>query len=123
HLFGSPFEIANLIQREIFESFGISSSIGIGDNKFLAKVVMDLHAKHTANGIADCRYEAVPRKLWPFPVKAIWGIGSRLEKRLYRLGIKTLGQLANYPLRSLKKHFGIMGEQLYYHAWGIDLSP
>src|SRR5699024_10852349 len=44
-------------------------------------------------------------------------------RNLYRMGITTLGQIAEYPLTSLKKRFGIMGEQLYWHAWGIDLSP
>ena len=122
-LYGNRFEIANKIQKAILENFGITSVIGIGDNKFLAKVVMDLHAKKSANGIAECRYEDVAEKLWPFPVKRIWGIGSRMEKNLRRLGITTLGQIANFPLSSLKQHFGIMGEQLYWHAWGIDLSP
>src|SRR5699024_4770587 len=84
-------------------------------NKFLAKVVMDLHAKKVSNGIAECRYEDVETMLWPFPVKKIWGIGSRMERNLYRMGITTLGQIAEYPLTSLKKRFGIMGEQLYWH--------
>ena len=122
-LFGTRWEIATKIKEAILEKFGISSAIGIGDNKFLAKVVMDLHAKKVASGIAECTYEDVPDKLWPFPVEKIWGIGSRMKRNLHRLGITTLGQLAQFPLSSLKKHFGVMGEQLYWHAWGIDLSP
>src|SRR5699024_6931554 len=47
----------------------------------------------------------------------------RMKHNLQRLGITTFGQIAHYPLVALKKHFGIMGEQLYWHAWGIDLSP
>lgn len=120
-LFGSRFEIAEKIKADILDSFGITASIGIGDNKFLAKVVMDLHAKKT--GIAQCRYEDVEEKLWPFPVEKIWGIGSRTKHHLNRMGIITLGQLANYKLEHLKKRFGVMGEQMYWHAWGIDLSP
>lgn len=122
-LYGNRFEVANQIQQTILNTFGITSVVGIGDNKFLAKVVMDLHAKKVSNGIAECRYEDVETMLWPFPVKKIWGIGSRMERNLYRMGITTLGQIAEYPLTSLKKRFGIMGEQLYWHAWGIDLSP
>lgn len=120
-LFGERFDIAKKIKQDILEHFGITSSIGIGDNKFLAKVVMDLHGKKI--GIAECKYEDVEEKLWPFPVEDIWGIGNRMKKNLNRMGIITLGQLANYNLDHLKKRFGIMGEQLYYHAWGIDLSP
>lgn len=120
-LFGAPLEIAEKIKQDILESFGITCSIGIGDNKFLAKVVMDLHAKKV--GIAECRYEDVEEKLWPFPVEDIWGIGSRMKRNLNRMGIMTLGQLARFDLSHLKKRFGVMGEQLYWHAWGIDLSP
>ncbi len=120
-LFGNRWDIARLIKNDLLNEFGLTCSIGIGDNKFLAKVVMDLHAKK--EGISECRYEDVATKLWPTPVEKIWGIGSRMKKNLYRLGITTLGQIANHPLPSLKKHFGVMGEQLYWHAWGIDLSP
>ncbi|MFC3039959.1 DNA polymerase IV [Virgibacillus xinjiangensis] len=120
-LFGNRWEAARKIKRDIKESFGITSSIGIGDNKFLAKVVMDLHAKK--QGIAECRYEDVEEKLWPFPVEDIWGIGSRMKRNLNRMGIVTLGQLARFDPDRLRKRFGIMGEQLYWHAWGIDLSP
>ncbi|WP_088049388.1 DNA polymerase IV [Virgibacillus dakarensis] len=120
-LFGSPWEIAEKIKQDIFESFGLTCSIGIGDNKFLAKVAMDLHAKKS--GIAECRYEDVKEKLWPAPIEKIWGIGSRMKHNLNRMGIVNLGQIANFKLALLKKRFGVMGEQLYWHAWGIDLSP
>lgn len=120
-LFGNRWEIAEKIQTEILDCFGLTASIGIGDNKFLAKVVMDLHSKK--EGIAECKYEDVQEKLWPYPIEKIWGIGSRMKRNLNRMGIVTLGQLACYDLDQLKKRFGIMGEQLYWHAWGIDLSP
>ena len=57
------------------------------------------------------------------PRTGYWGIGHRMMKNLHRMGIVTLGQIAGYNLEYLKKRFGIMGEQLYWHAWGIDLSP
>lgn len=119
--FGTRRQIAELIQQDIFNTFGLTCSIGIGDNKFLAKVVMDLYAKKES--IAECRYEDVETKLWPFPVEKIWGIGRRMQHNLNRMGIVTLAQLANFNLNVLKKRFGVIGEQLYWHAWGIDLSP
>ncbi len=122
-LYGSPYEIAELIQSRIREQFGIECVVGIGDNKFLAKVVMDIHAKKASDGIAECRYEDVEELLWPCDIHEIWGIGSRMTRNLNRMGIVTLGQLAKHPLKYLKKNYGIMGEQLYWHAWGIDLSP
>ncbi|ASN05449.1 Y-family DNA polymerase [Virgibacillus necropolis] len=120
-LFGDRWQVAKLIKQDILKNMGITCSIGIGDNKFLAKVVMDLHAKKA--GIAECKYEDVKEKLWPFPVQDIWGIGRRMQNNLNRMGIVNLGQLANFSLEHLKKRFGIMGEQLYRHAWGVDLSP
>src|SRR5690625_120147 len=119
--FGNRWQIASQIKEDIFTEFGLTCSIGIGDNKLLAKLVMDLHA--TQEGISECTYEDVETKLWPFPVEKIWGIGGRMKKNLNRMGIITLGQLARTDLHKLKRHFGIMGEQLYWHAWGIDLSP
>lgn len=120
-IFGNRWDIAKLIKKDLLNEFGLTCSIGIGDNKFLAKVVMDLYAKK--EGISECCYEDVKDKLWPSSVEKIWGIGSRLQQRLYRLGITTLGDIAKFPLSALQKHFGVMGEQLYWHAWGIDLSP
>lgn len=120
-IFGNRYEIARKIKAEILDNFGLTASIGIGDNKFLAKVVMDLHSKK--HGIAECTYEDVEEKLWPYPVEKIWGIGSRMKRNLNRMGIVTLGQLARYDFQQIKKRFGIIGEQLYWHAWGIDLSP
>lgn len=120
-LYGDRWEVARLIKEELYETMWLNCSIGIGDNKFLAKVVMDLHAKK--EGIAECTYEQVQEKMWPAPVEDIWGIGSRMKHNLNRMGIVTLGHLANFPLERLKKRFGVMGEQLYWHAWGIDLSP
>ncbi|WP_058306876.1 DNA polymerase IV [Gracilibacillus massiliensis] len=120
-LYGNAEQIAQMIKEEIYETMGLTCAIGIGDNKFLAKVVMDLYAKKT--GIATCRYQDVERLLWPVSIEKIWGIGRRLTVHLNRMGIIYLGQLANYRLDRLKKRFGVIGEQLYWHAWGIDLSP
>ncbi|WP_407271934.1 DNA polymerase thumb domain-containing protein [Radiobacillus sp. PE A8.2] len=119
--YGSRRNVAQLIKDELYETMGLTCSIGIGDNKFLAKVVMDLYAKQ--EGISECTYEDVEAKLWPTPIEEIWGIGKRMMRNLNRIGIVTLGQLANYSLDRLKKRFGVMGEQLYWHAWGVDLSP
>lgn len=120
-LFGDRLDVATRIKNELFNCFGLTSSIGIGDNKFLAKVVMDLHAKQ--KGIAECCYEDVPSLLWPAPINKVWGIGSRMTHNLNRLGIYTLKDLAMYDKEELTHTYGVMGEQLYWHAWGIDLSP
>ncbi|RUQ26536.1 UV damage repair protein UvrX [Peribacillus cavernae] len=120
-LFGDRWELARQIQQVIYDEFRLPSCIGIGPNRFLSKVILDTEAKK--KGIAECQYEDVQQKLWPLPVEEIWGIGRRMKRNLNRQGIVTLGDLARYPLSMLKKRFGIMGEQMWYHAWGVDLSP
>ena len=87
----------------------------------MAKLALDLEAKKT--GFAEWTYEDVQKKLWPVtPLSEMWGIGSRLEKTLNNMGIFTVGQLAQTSLATLEAKFGVMGNQLYHHAWGIDLS-
>ncbi|MEC1714777.1 Y-family DNA polymerase [Schinkia azotoformans] len=120
-LWGDAKSCAERIRHTILTELGLHSAVGIGPNMLLAKLCLDLEAKKT--GIAEWTYEDVPEKLWPLsPLREMWGIGSKIEKTLNRMGIFTVGQLANYPLEQLEKKFGIMGNQLYHHAHGVDLS-
>ncbi len=120
-LWGDAWTVARKIREDIEREFQLPCAIGIGPNMLMAKLCLDLEAKKT--GIAEWTYEDVPKKLWKVsPLSKMWGIGRRLEKRLNNMGIFTVGQLAHYDLNLLEKKFGIMGNQLYYHAWGIDLS-
>lgn len=119
-LLGDRRQVAITIQQQLLEEFGLPCSIGIGPNMFLAKVAMDIEGKK--RGIAEWTYEDVPQKLWPLQLDDCWGIGKRLARRLNKMGIRTVGGLARVPLKLLENKFGIMGNQLYYHAWGVDLS-
>ncbi|MFJ6211611.1 DNA polymerase thumb domain-containing protein [Lysinibacillus sp. NPDC092081] len=120
-LWGSPEQAAKMIQQAIYEQFRIPSAIGMGPNMLIAKLALDLDAKKT--GFAKWTYEDIPKKLWPVrPLSEMWGIGKQMEANLKAMGIQTVGGLANADLEELEKRFGIMGNQLYYHAWGIDLS-
>jgi len=120
-LWGSPEETAKEIQRAILDQFNVPSAVGMGPNMLIAKLALDLDAKRT--GFAQWTYEDIPKKLWPVrPLSEMWGIGKRMEANLNAMGIQTVGGLANADLAELEKRFGIIGNQLYYHAWGIDLS-
>ncbi|WP_026689371.1 DNA polymerase thumb domain-containing protein [Alteribacter aurantiacus] len=120
-LWGSEWELAEAIRNDLHRQFGLACAIGIGDNMLLSKLCLDLEAKK--RGVAKWTYEDVEQKLWPVtPLQKMWGIGSRVEKRLHNMGIFTVGQLANYSLHKLEKAFGVMGNQLYYHANGVDMS-
>ena len=120
-MWGSAEKIAAKIRSDIEREFQLPCAIGIGPNMLLAKLCLDLEAKK--KGIATWTYEDVKTKLWPIsPLSKMWGIGRRVEKTLNSMGIFTVAHLANYNLKLLEKKFGIMGNQLYHHAWGIDLS-
>ncbi|MBZ5280790.1 DNA repair protein [Staphylococcus aureus] len=124
HLFAdSPYELAQLIQQDIYNQTSIKSTIGIGSNILLSKVSMDIEAKHTKEGIAEWRYQDVPTKLWPIDnLTDMWGINTRTAKKLNKRGIFKIGDLANYPYVYLKRDFGIIGIDLHLHANGIDES-
>lgn len=120
-LWGAPEETAKEIQRAIMDQFSIPSAVGMGPNMLISKLALDLESKKT--GFAKWSYEDIPTKLWPLkPLSKMWGIGKQIEARLNAMGIHTVGGLANADLKELEKEFGIIGNQLYHHAWGIDLS-
>lgn len=120
-LWGEPEDVALHIQRAIYNQFRIPSAIGMGPNMLMAKLALDLAAKKT--GFAKWAYEDIPKKLWSIrPLSEMWGIGKRMEQNLNALGIYSVGDLANSDLSMLETKFGVMGNQLYHHAWGIDLS-
>lgn len=123
NLFGSVQEICNQIQDDIYREFGLPCCIGVGPNMFLAKIALDVEAKKQANNTSVWTYEDVPKKLWTIsPLREVWGIGTQLEKRLNKMGLYKVGDIAHCDIKKLEKEFGVMGRQLYYHAWGVDYS-
>lgn len=88
----------------------------------MAKVAMDIDAKHVKNNIAKWTYDDVKTKLWEItPLSKMWGIGSRMESNLNKLGLKKLATLPNMidinlkiSSESLVKSYGIMQMELIY---------
>lgn len=121
-LFGtSATDVATKIKEHILRATGLYVTIGIGDNPLLAKVALDIAAKHSRDFIAEWRYEDVPETIWRIdPITEMWGINTRTEKRLNQLGIHSIYDLAHFEPGKLKNEFGVIGIQLYAHAWGID---
>lgn len=115
HLFGGPETIGESIKKTIKEQFGITCTIGIAPNILLAKLASDL-AK--PDGLKWIKPEDIDSTLENLPVEELWGIGSRLAKRLEMLGIKTCGQLKRTPVSVLREKFGITGEHLKAMAKG-----
>ncbi len=119
----SDYELAKKIMNTIYKRLGLISTAGIGPNMLIAKIAMDVEAKHTKDNIAKWTYQDVKEKMWPItPLSKFWGIGKRMERNLNAMGIKSIGDLANYDVKKLKNKFGIIGEELWNHANGIDLA-
>jgi len=117
----TPLQMVTTIINQIKEDTGLQATAGIGDNFFLAKVALDIYAKKERNGIARINSDEIKEKLWPItPLNKVWSIGARTEAKLNNLGIYTVKDIATSNLDYLKSKFGIMGEQLWRHANGID---
>ena len=91
-LFGKPFDAAKRIMDEIKDRLGLWCSIGIAENKFLAKMAAEMKKPL---GITELWEQDIPVKLWPLPVKKMYGVGVKTTEKLNRMGIKTIGDLAN----------------------------
>lgn len=116
-------EIAKDILNSVYRATGLCATAGIGPNMLLAKIAMDVEAKHNSDFIAEWDYSDVETKLWNItPLSNMWGIGSRMEKKLNSLGLYKVGDIAKYNKLKLKEKFGVIGEELWYHSNGIDLS-
>ena len=95
--------------------------MGIGDNPVQAKLALDLYAKHNHELIGEIHYETVPDKIWSITeLTDVWGIGPRMAKRLNRLHIHNMYELAHTNPYLLKQQLGVIGSQLFAIAWGID---
>lgn len=114
-------EIGKQILDDIYRTTGVTGSCGIGDNMFLAKVALDVLAKNQSTHIAYLSQELFYKHIWDLrPISEIWGIGYGVEKRLAKMGIFTMRELAQTPLPKLEKEFGILGRELLEHAFGIE---
>lgn len=119
----TDYELALDILKDVRTSTGLYATCGIGPNMLLAKLSMDIEAKHNKDFIAKWDYEDIPDKLWNIsPLSKVWGIGSRMEANLNKLGIYSMYDLAHYDRNKLKQKFGVIGLELWNHANGIDLS-
>lgn len=123
HLYNGVSDIAFRIMRSIKEELGITSTCGAGENLFLAKISLDLLSKNKYPYFHFLSLEEFYNKVWYHKnLKDIWQIGNGIQKRLHRMGIYTLHDLAMTDVEIVKKEFGVIGLDLYEHAWGKDAT-
>jgi DNA polymerase-4 len=116
-LFGPDVAAARQIKDRIKAETGLTASVGVAPNKFLAKLASD-HGK--PNGLVTIPAEQVADFLEPLPVNRIWGVGAKVEKRLQALSIHTIGQIRALPERVLADHFGALGRHMWRLSHGQD---
>jgi len=119
-LFGKPLEAAKRLMNQIKDSLGLWCSIGIAENKFLAKMAAEMKKPL---GITELWEQDIPIKLWPLPVKEMYGVGAKTAEKLSHMEIKTIGDLATSKEKLIVKTLGKWGNEIYQHANGIDNSP
>ena len=119
-LFGKPAVAAQRMMNEIKDSLGLWCSIGIAENKFLAKMAAEMKKPL---GITELWEKDIPIKLWPLPVKEMYGIDAKTAEKLYKMGMHTIGDLAKSKEKLIVKTFGKGGIEIYQYANGIDHSP
>jgi len=117
---GPPREAALAIKRAIHAATGLTCSIGIAPNRFLAKMASDLQKP---DGLVVLESSDVPRLLWPLPVTRLFGVGEKTAERLRSLGIVTIGALAQMPAALLQQRLGPGAGRLVELAWGRDVTP
>lgn len=114
-------ELAVKIMNEILDKTGISSSVGIGTNLFLAKVALDVTAKHVPDSIGILDENEFRRTIWYHePITDIWNIGHGIAKRLEKYGAHNLHDVSCLDSRLLYREFGVNAEFLIDHANGIE---
>lgn len=116
-LLGEPEAIARRIKEQILRTTGLTGSVGVAGNKFLAKLASDMNKP---DGLTVIRPEEAESILAPLPVGRIWGIGPKTAGRLEGLGIKTIGDLGKLPLDVLERRIGSDAEHYRRLASGLD---
>jgi DNA polymerase-4 len=115
---GSPARIGDTIRARVADEQGITCSVGVATTKFVAKLATN-HAK--PDGLFVVPADGVVAFLHPLPVGALWGVGAKTEEQLHRLGLRTVGDIARTPVRTLQRALGqSAGAHLADLAWGRD---
>lgn len=119
-LFGQPEEAAGRIKDHIRDRLGFTVNVGVSSNKLLAKMASDFKKPDMVHTLYP---EEIPKKMWPLPVSDLFFVGRATTKKLFDLGIKTIGELAAADPVWLKSILKKQGEVIWGFANGVDVSP
>lgn len=116
-ILGSPRQIAQKIRKRIFNETGLTASVGVAPNKFLAKLASDMDKP---DGLTIIEREGIPQAIAGLAISRMWGVGPVTEKKLLGMGVKTFGDLQSLPIDELIKQFGSLGAKLHHLSHGDD---
>jgi nucleotidyltransferase/DNA polymerase involved in DNA repair len=119
-LSGTGSETAAKIKSHIFSDLGLTASVGVATNKFLAKIASDLKKP---DGLVVVEPGREKEFLSPLPIRCLWGVGPKTGEILKKFGLHKIGQIAAVPLRDLERLLGDAGARLWRLSHGIDDRP
>lgn len=118
--YAEPQKAADALRRTIYERLGFTVNIGVSSNKLLAKMASDFKKPNRTHTLF---LEEIQEKMWPLPIRDLLFVGRSTEQRLYNLGIRTIGELANFDCDVICSHLGKHGKMIHNYANGVDESP
>ena len=114
-------ELGQRIMDDIFGTTGVRATCGVGTNLYLAKIALDITAKHSPDFIGELDEESYCRSLWNHkPLTDFWRIGPGIARRLEPFGIRTMRDIAEADEDFLYRLFGVDAELIIDHAWGKE---
>ena len=117
----TPKEMAIFLMEQVKERVGVRATCGIGTNMYLAKIALDITAKHAPDFIGELTEESFKETLWDHrPLSDFWRIGPGIESHLHRMCIFTMRQLAACDENRLYREFGKDAELMIDHAYGRE---
>lgn len=114
-LHGDPLVAAETMRKRIWEELGFTVNVGISSNKLLAKMAGDFEKPNKVHTLFP---EEMPDKFWPLPVRDLFLVGGATERKLQKIGIYTIGDLAHTQLATIQRLLGKHGETIWHYANG-----
>lgn len=122
----NPKQMAEFLMKEVYGRIGVRATAGVGPNLYLAKIAMDIIAKHSPDFIGVLDEDAYKLQLWDHrPITDFWMIGRGTANKFARIGITTMGGIAALAARDedlIYRMLGINAELLIDHAYGIETT-
>lgn len=119
-LFGSGEKIAEELRTRVKREIGLTISVGVSFNKIFAKLASDMKKP---DAVTILKKDEIKEKVWTLPCSELFGVGRTTAKNFERLGIRTIGDLAQMPEDIMSRTFGKIGVTLNHYARGLDFSP